>query len=742
MKKFKLLLLTMLIFVFTLTLGLGTMVAFAEEPDSTDYKSIYTNLFTREDCTIDVDATRGLKFTIDKDGYFNSMYHLSIGEEGEYFVSSAEVVVTGITNSTSFTELFEIKLVSGATSNQSATDRIRFFYKAASQDSAEAVCVKFNNDITEYKLNLTTITPDGTSDKVLVIPEFKVNIVPTTETKNDVEQYFKEVRLEAKDTANESVFAETKDGIGTSVLLYPYAKLTVEADVNVTFYLKEIWNLQEETGTNNLVSSKKVDFATNVINYGVDYYFNKYDGFFARDNAVAGYKYTADFIVYDFLSNVKKQIVITRIHNEAGDAVTEEPITITSAEVCFPATGTYKVVLQAYSEKKYEGNTATYEDIETIETYKVVSQYTKDKDAISYYKQDEDLEIKELYRQINENLMEKVGEDGSKLSVGSNFTYPSVSEVIKSKYFDVSTLTKTLYYASGDNADSYTSTTNSYFEASSISTYRYFVLFSDSLGNGLTYDELKEEDKYSVKTVNNVLGWYDSSDKLIVPVYEFTIQNNSAPEITLGTENNAFIGKSYKVQSISINGTSYETEYELYFINEANFAEITKMAIDVEGDGVIEKAAGVIFNRSSFKDADKNFDTNAYNKVLEYLVKYTKADGTKLIELIPNLEDLTDDNRSKYTDAFDTTQLTFTPKKGHYFLKCVVNSSNGMGDYVITEAISALTTPKSPVWEKEFFKNNWKSIVLFGVSILCCVGIVLILVIKPKKKTENTSEEV
>ena len=206
MKKFKLLLLTMLIFVFTLTLGLGTMVAFADEPGEPDYKLLYSNLFTRDDCTVDEDATKGLKFTIDKGGYFNSMYHLSIGEEGEYFISSAEVVVTGITNATAFTELFEIKLVSGATSNQSATDRIRFFYKAASQDSAEAVCVKFNNDTTEYKLNLTTVTPDGTSDKVLVIPNFKLQIVPTTEVKDGVEKYYKKVSLLATTTENENVF--------------------------------------------------------------------------------------------------------------------------------------------------------------------------------------------------------------------------------------------------------------------------------------------------------------------------------------------------------------------------------------------------------------------------------------------------------------------------------------------------------------------------------------------------------
>ena len=142
------------------------------------------------------------------------------------------------------------------------------------------------------------------------------------------------------------------------------------------------------------------------------------------------------------------------------------------------------------------------------------------------------------------------------------------------------------------------------------------------------------------------------------------------------------------------------------------------------------------FSRESFKDDLGNYDTKAYNTALEALI----AEG-KLVE-IPNLQDLKTDE--KVSDAFDTTNISFVPNKGHYYLVCTVVAENGMSSYAITDSISALTAPTSAKFEKEtvkkFFKNNKRTIRLFSVSVLCLVGIIVVASIKPK--TKESSDEV
>ena len=89
----------------------------------------------------------------------------------------------------------------------------------------------------------------------------------------------------------------------------------------------------------------------------------------------------------------------------------------------------------------------------------------------------------------------------------------------------------------------------------------------------------------------------------------------------------------------------------------------------------------------------------------------------------------------------------FTPKKGYYYLPCTVHAENGMSDFVITESISALLKVKHADYENEalknFFKNNTQSVIYLSISIACCVGIILLLTIKPKnKETTSINEEV
>jgi len=688
MKKLKFFLLFALTLIFALTLSVGTFSVFAEgtgnsnqqEEQAAEELKAYQDLFSGSSYTISKDSENGLKIAFNKDGAeATSKNYLSIGKDGEYFVSSAVVDVTDITSK----ELFYVRLVPSASSS---SDTIHFFYSKT--DNVKKVYVKFNNDTVEFELGNNFVSYKTEAEKeMLTIKDFTIEVING------------EVFLNA--------YSETEK-IGDSLNENPYAKIQVYAKTAFDFYLSEIYDL----------SGKKADFATGVssFRYGVNYFVE--DGtFFTRTSAVWGYQYDATITVYDFLDDVQatKVLKYTKVKDQNGSAVTEETKTSTNnAKITFGSAGTYEVVVEVTNNKN-----------KVLKTYTIDVVSTSDNSSVSYFSYNE---VKEEYDAIKKDIDEKIGTKatGSKINIGDNFYYPAVTEIINSKFFDVSTLKLTLYYASIANTD-YVSTTNKYFEVSQVGKYRYFILPQDELGFGPTYDEDFKE-KYEVKEDSNGnLGWcLKGTTEIVIPVFRFEIEDNSTPEITLGKESGAFIGKKYQVNSITINASNYDTDYELFFMSSGDY-------------DAYKETKGFAFERSSFKDSLGNYDTKAYKAAFDDLKANNK------LTLVPNLQDLTD--KKDVTDAFDTTNKSFIPKKGHYYLVCTVHAENGMTDFVITDPISAYREPKNVEWEdesvKEFFVNNKQSIIYLSISVACCIGIILLLTIKPKKKeVTNYNEEV
>ena len=131
MKKFRFFLLLVLTLVFTFTLSIGTFTVLAEDTNSGGGSSsvvdtevaTYSSLFSGNDFAISKDPQKGLKVSLSKAGAeATSKNFFSIGEQGEYFVSSAQVDVTNIESA----ELFYVRLVPDASSS---SDTIHFWYK-------------------------------------------------------------------------------------------------------------------------------------------------------------------------------------------------------------------------------------------------------------------------------------------------------------------------------------------------------------------------------------------------------------------------------------------------------------------------------------------------------------------------------------------------------------------------------------------------------------------------------------
>ncbi len=549
-----------------------------------------------------------------------------------------------------------------------------------------------DGDILQLKLN------SDNSDTLMfskVEESFKVKLGDEEVDLTD----FDSLKLEVKEG---KVFIDGTE-IGESAITNDYAKLQFQSKTSVNVFFKTI--------------NDKVDFVNNTFIYGakLDY---KDGTFFTRTNAIFGFDYDVNFVAYDTAS----AITLTLTYQKDGWEQPKEAKA--SNKIRFGSEGTYTVTLTAVSEDSYD-------DPDTTESEKTVTKFeftytvtaSTESTAISFKDKTAN---EQAYQKISDGINEEIitnyeeykqdaeNNPATYISIGDNFYYPSVEDIIDSKYFDVSSLSLSLCYASITNSD-FVSTTNKYFEITSMGKYCYFILPTDSCGNGFVYDQ-DFKDTYELKED----GWYDQSDNLIVPVFRFEVIDNSPPEVTAGFESKAYIGKDYKVTSITINASSYTADYQLYFMTVEDFNEYYQ-------------TNGKFFNRDSFKNGDE-LDTEAYNTELERLVSLGKLSEVKNVSELQSGEEV--------SDAFNTSTLTFKPKKGYYYLVCSVNSENGMSDYVITYAINATYKTSSAVFEAEWWRHNWKSVTYLGISGLSLVGILLLLFVKPKKKNINKNEEV
>ena len=201
-------------------------------------------------------------------------------------------------------------------------------------------------------------------------------------------------------------------------------------------------------------------------------------------------------------------------------------------------------------------------------------------------------------------------EGADKLKLGKNFEVPSVDDLISTQ-LPYNALNKQVYYLVPGSA-TYSSTSalsgTPKFKVSAYGKYVYYVLLSsDNLTDNkkdavkMTVDYLKEEldgfYQYVEEGTNkNVFyngetkKFYASKDeakegegteianavkgKLIVPKFTFELENEGPViDITSAYQENGYIGASYRVSSITVNG-SESTTYTLYYKESLNATAI------------------------------------------------------------------------------------------------------------------------------------------------------------------------
>lgn len=589
------------------------------------------------------------------------------------------------------------------------------------KDETKGMCVKVTSgNSASYKYEFTTgegksftFSAETSYAEIEVKNLFYVNVMSDT---NSVILYFdsdNNVKVnnadgEGKQLASfENVTVSVKDGkVYVNGLEFecslknPYAAVQIYAYYDVTISFSNINEINFK-GDVKSTDSDPVIFANS--------------GIFAQEKALVGHEYNVTYKTYNTLSGIQENKMEYKKAGETDDKY----VSASSASLIeFCDLGDYVVKLTALTK---EGKEATF-----THNIKVVDLSDIPDDSIRY-------EItKEQYDKIKSSIQDKiVDSEGYYMAIGDNFYYPDIKDYIVSDYFDSDECNYKVYYANGASTTDYTSTSSKYFEITQSGKYVYFVLPTDAIGRGFTYDddfkekyERYDEGEVVFGTTCEMGGFYkvdrDEDGEVtavhdfVIPVFTFSIDNNAKPKITIVMDDTGVIGTEYKITSITI-GTSNtkKTEYKLYFMSKSDRAWY-------------EENKGKAFDKDSF-------DTDAdYVAEFEALIAGMELNG-KTIKLV----EITDES----DEEFDSSNLTFTPKnKGAYYCMCSVTADNESSDTAVTYAIEVNKVASSNKYEKQFMKYNWKSFVYLGISLVSAIGIVCLIFIKPKKKNLNDKE--
>lgn len=279
---------------------------------------------------------------------------------------------------------------------------------------------------------------------------------------------------------------------------------------------------------------------------------------------------------------------------------------------------------------------------------------------------------------------------GSGTSVRLTVNYDRFRQTFTSKYVDESALKYTVYYQSPRSTD-FSSTSEKTGALSDVTlsdegVYRVYVLVSDGNGNAISVKDLDER-------ADGFYASEESTAELVVPIFNYNYIKADEDKVVSVVANaisakNAIgrVNQRYQAVSFEVKNAAYQ-KFTIKYRANAD---------------------------SEWKDAKKGKEAN-----------FTES-------------------------SFTASQIYFTPLvKGQFKVEAKVKGNTDDLETKVTE--SAVITVSEKVEElklvdekvKNFFKNNWLSVLFLGIAFLCLVGIVVIALWKPsdENKTKKSAKE-
>lgn len=324
----------------------------------------------------------------------------------------------------------------------------------------------------------------------------------------------------------------------------------------------------------------------------------------------------------------------------------------------------------------------------------------------------------ENWKTLVEEYQAEVDKAAEDLRAGKDdFYLPSLEKLISDNATAYSDMTYSIYYmvngtkssATGKNASALS------IDLSSAGDYLFTVYANDSVSNKMWY--LKESDMEGGEPETVEFGtdeiWtiYDDEelhDKL--PWFTFSAGVSEISVEDPGEQDTAYVGTTYTGESFEIDGISTSATYSLYR-----------------------------FNNDLYKQ--RNGEVLTYQQFMEQKQTLFEGDGRIYFTNIIALSSLDEDSEdyeefAKY--KWNATGRSFVPQdeNSFYLIKCEVVSTQfpTIEPVKAYMGIAASVTPRALEGEDTWLQDNMVSIVLLAIAGVAFIGIILLLVIKPKEK--------
>ncbi|MDE7305956.1 MAG: hypothetical protein K2N33_01055, partial [Clostridia bacterium] len=327
------------------------------------------------------------------------------------------------------------------------------------------------------------------------------------------------------------------------------------------------------------------------------------------------------------------------------------------------------------------------------------------------------------WQEIIDGYQAKIDELTKDLSAGSltNLYLPSVEDLFSDNATAYTDLTFAIYYYGASQlSNTGLSYNNLYINVTQMGSYTFTVYATDAAGNSMYYFD--NDGELVEFTAGDIWDMYaDEDDEGLnekLPWFTFTAGYKGVQfDETPGLQSTAYVGTNYNSASSSfkINGISgsYTTEYRLFLFDRAGYYAYT------------------------------NGETLTYENFVDKLDElFDNPETAKFFTEIPAVDDMeeTDPEYEQYKDyGWSKTSTSFTPQDSNafYLIRAEVKDTKYNTDpSACNLGVVASVNAKSLKGESYWFKNNIASVVLLTVAGLALIGIILLLVIKPKNKDD------
>ncbi|MBD5584760.1 MAG: hypothetical protein HDQ88_06730 [Clostridia bacterium] len=314
----------------------------------------------------------------------------------------------------------------------------------------------------------------------------------------------------------------------------------------------------------------------------------------------------------------------------------------------------------------------------------------------------------------------EVTEAAQDLQAGSkNYFYlPSVENLLADNATAYSDLTFSIYYkANGSNQQATSKKANELsINLNRVGKYRFTIYANDAQNNKMYYFKLNGEEWEKVEfETGDIWNMYDEKDgtdfedtRKYLPWFEFNVDSAEFSIEDPDEQSTAYVGSSYTPDSFDINTVNYSTSYELYQFENSLYAEAN--------NGVAMLYEDFIKNKATVLD--------------DYSRYFTRIRTTS------SLKEGTADYEKFNDYGWNGSSLTFTPQSDNafYLIVCTVTSKDTQETKTAYMGIAAAPKVEPLQGEDTWVEDNLTSIILLSIAGASLVGIVLLLVIKPKNK--------